>query len=865
MTPLDWERCLTFHYLHSDGPLGASPLIFLDATPAELAAAAMEHGVTEGTAQSRFVSSFNRSAVQSWLNEDFAPPSRDGELPGYFRYLVLTALVTATEEGVGNNHDFRDRLGALLGGDPLSSVSGVNTLWSALVGWCKRQRAAGKPIRAVVLPSYGHMNLIGYALRIAFPSWRDRRAFARVLRTISAETRRHPERLCHELARQQQLAKLPYALKGAFDDFQQQIRAGRRMLLGHRFWALVRSIDAQLDEEQQGTPALHWTLEARFGGWEQDVLELRLSRSTVRGAPLGDDYEGSLEELMTMHPIDLPTGLAKAIQVGVLIFGEGPGASWILSDEGPSDDGFVRVIARDDSNARLIAPKTTWLPLGGRWSISGRLDPTVLVGLLRLLGYGFTRASRLKDLTISGGFKTGRTSWLGRPALLPVVSASQTTQLSICPVEGSPDIITLSQGPPEWQLKTPEPVSGHWLISAAEGSHETDKMLVLEADAPERWDWAEIGTGKFTAEKDLVFLDGDAESPRLAATDLDTGSQISEQVRHLLEAIYAGAPNLGWAESELVPLLEPHLPKKHFVWDFLRALAEASWLEPVYSLGWGARRWQLRRPSLFRLTPRDALVEGAVGAAAEHRLVEAVSRRGGLLTRQTALSEWVPAALFVQTSDLAELAQELAWPMCEGRVPEFASAPRCWPEEPRTIQGRELAGAWSFRLCLFLSPGAKHGAPEKVALQRWVRERKDDRDVFRVVSQGQDLVTSSRTTAILEAYRRRGEPLFSWSKGRIKRVTRSGYLPLPVARSLRRRFLLGSGPMDRREGGDGYVYAADLQIARWLRRKFGPVIAGVDQDDARDPMKAIVAARRVSSRLSLYAALPFPPRGRELP
>ena len=114
--------------MRSDGPLGGSPITFLDATPAELAAAAVEHGVTEQTAQLQFVSSLNRSDVQSWLNGEFAPASRDGELPGYFRYLVLTALVSATEEGVGDNNDFRDRLGALFGGDRLNSVSGVNAL-----------------------------------------------------------------------------------------------------------------------------------------------------------------------------------------------------------------------------------------------------------------------------------------------------------------------------------------------------------------------------------------------------------------------------------------------------------------------------------------------------------------------------------------------------------------------------------------------------------------------------------------------------------------------------------------------------------------------------------------------------------------
>jgi hypothetical protein len=161
MTASEWERCLTYHYLRSDGPLGGSPITFLDGTPAELAAAAVEHGITEQNAQLEFVSCFDRAAVQSWLNGESIPASRDGELPGYFRYLVLTALASATEEGVGDNNDFRDRLGALFGGYRLNAVSGVNTLWRALVSWCKRRRDAGE-------------NLIGYAVRIAFPSWRER-------------------------------------------------------------------------------------------------------------------------------------------------------------------------------------------------------------------------------------------------------------------------------------------------------------------------------------------------------------------------------------------------------------------------------------------------------------------------------------------------------------------------------------------------------------------------------------------------------------------------------------------------------------------------------------------------------------------
>jgi hypothetical protein len=834
-------------HLRSDGPLGGSPITFLDATPAELAAAAVEHGVTEQTAQLEFVCSFDRSAVESCLNGDFAPASRDGEVPGYFRYLILTAFVSATEEGVGDNHNFRDRLGALLGGNTLNSVSGVNTLWRGLEGWCKRRRAAGKSIRAVVLPPYGNMNLIGYAVRIAFPSWRDRSAFTRVLRTVPAETRSHPERLCRELVRPQQLVKLPQALRGAFDDFQHQMRVGWRMLLGHRFWTLVRSINAQLEEEQHGTRAVHWTLEARFGGWEQDVLELRLSQCTVRGALVGEGFEGSLERFVAIPARDLPVGLANAVQEGVLILGEGPGASWILSDGGTPDDVFVLVLARDDSIARRSALKTKWQSLGSGWWVSGRLDPVAMVDLFRVLGYGPLRDSQLADVTLAGGVKTGRASWLGRPALLPTVSASRASRLSVRLLEGSEDILILSGVPPEWQLEISKPASGRWLLSAVEGPHETDKVLVLEADAPERWEWPEIDSGKFAADMELAFENARPETIRPLAIGAETHSANLARVGNLLEAIYGGAPSLGWAESELVPLLEPHLPQRHFVWDFLRGLAEAGWLEPVLSLGWRARRWQLRRPSLLPLSPGAALVDGAVAAASEHRLVEAVSRRGGRLTRRSALSEWAPSALFIEVSDLAELAIELAWPMCEPHAPEFAAAPRCWPGEQRTTKGRELSGIWSFEVGLFHPPDAGQETQEGVVLQRWVRERKDDRDVFRVVSRGQDFVTSSRTAAILEAYRCRRTPLFRWFRGRLERVARAGHLPLPVARSLRRRFLTGSGPTELREDRGSYVYVADANAARWLRKKFGPVIAGVPADD-RDQLKGVVAARRTGTR-----------------
>jgi hypothetical protein len=71
-----------------------------------------------------------------------------------------------------------------------------------------------------------------------------------------------------------------------------------------------------MEQEQHGTHATHWTSEARFGGWEQDVLDIRLSQYTVRGAIIGEDFEDGLLELVAKPPSDLPTGLPNTIRQG---------------------------------------------------------------------------------------------------------------------------------------------------------------------------------------------------------------------------------------------------------------------------------------------------------------------------------------------------------------------------------------------------------------------------------------------------------------------------------------------------------------------------------------------------------------------
>jgi hypothetical protein len=191
LSPVEWERRLTAHYLREDGPFGGAPLEYLDATPAEIASAAGLEGSTDAEAQAAFLAQFNYWSVAEWLDGRCALPTRDCDTPGYFRYLVLTALVTATEEGAGGTHNFRTRLGKLLGRPGgMQAVSGVNRLWIVLGEWAEARRAAGYPIRPVRLPHHGRANRIGIAVQVAFPSWRDRQALTTILESLSPTVRR---------------------------------------------------------------------------------------------------------------------------------------------------------------------------------------------------------------------------------------------------------------------------------------------------------------------------------------------------------------------------------------------------------------------------------------------------------------------------------------------------------------------------------------------------------------------------------------------------------------------------------------------------------------------------------------------------
>lgn len=837
----EWEARLVAHYLRSDGQSGGCPMTFLDATPVEIATATGIANLCEEDAQAAFLAHFDHRHISDWLSGVRTPSVQDGALPGYFRYLVLTALVSATETGAGATHNFRSRLGELLQVDgQFSSVSGVNSLWRALVNWCERKRATGEPYRRIELPSYGHANLIGYAVRIAFPSWRDRSALTHILRGLSPAVRLSPERLTQELLRGRYAPELPEAVLLALCDFDRAVRARRQMLLGHRFWRLVQSIDARLSDEDGGGRIARWRFEVRFGGYELDVVRVTLLLGNCLRNLL-PFWEGALQELEALPREKLPKELAEALDQGVLMLSEAPGLTWVADEESPPEDAFVMLLARKGSIATTWPLHTSWRPLEGLWLASARLDGVALSGLRRRLGFQPMGATRLVDLTLEGGVRTDRMTWLGRPGFLPAVFASSTSTLSVAPVEGANGMLSVVGCAPSWGLLADGPLSGRWRIRAVEGGNETEKVVCFEPTARERWEFPDLGE-QFEPEQDVSPIGVSHWKPRPLG---DWHPAISPELDHALEAIYAGPPR-GWAEADLIRLLAPAMPHKHFVWDFMRSLAEAEWLDPFVLKSWRARVWRLRPPSLRQITLGRVVVAGALGAVARLRLRDVAVAAGGELKFLQGVSQWAVPLPLVEGLAIEDLAKELGWPVAVPKHPHLEPAPNCWPAEPRSGQGRQLRGVWSFEVGLFLVPNDSPGL-HAVRLERLVRERGDDRDIYRVTGRGKTFLTSSRVAGILEAHRRLGRPLFEWRDDKFRRLGRSGHLPLEIARYLIAHASQASGPVVRSDGSWTYEYPAAPGSADWVARTLGSAIQF--KAVSADCLERIVARRRAGGRL----------------
>src|SRR5687767_5112668 len=106
------ENALAAHYLRSDGPCGAGPLRYIDATRSELALALKTN---EASVIKKLAAACDgASTVSDVLARGWNRKWPETESPGYFRFLVLTCAVVAAADDNPDTRDFGRNLGRAL-------------------------------------------------------------------------------------------------------------------------------------------------------------------------------------------------------------------------------------------------------------------------------------------------------------------------------------------------------------------------------------------------------------------------------------------------------------------------------------------------------------------------------------------------------------------------------------------------------------------------------------------------------------------------------------------------------------------------------------------------------------------------------
>jgi hypothetical protein len=854
------EGAFVRHYLRADGAFGSEPLRYLDATPTQLATALGEDNGSEIVTQ-RVLSSFpSRADIVNAFS--WGLPSKvhdDG--PGWFRYLVLSCLIASISSDLADEGDYRERLKVALGfNTTILDLRGIALLWERLAKWCEKTRAEGRPFRKVILPDPGHMSHIGYTLRIAFPSRRDRDRFDNLAAT-QAVSLTGPTHVISFFRRQ--IDRYPWSegFRAAFLEFEKRYHDGDRLLLDHAFWRVVE----ESFEPGRSSPIKEGALQLRFLVEIDESLQAEVSTGFkiehdtrwLNDGSGGSMFSGSIEEVFSLIKssesgrANIFRRAASEIDQGLLAFKENGWGCWSWWKD--VDAGSLRVLIHDRLKLRSIQYCRSE-KVSPNWWMSEAIGVLLYEQLAKSIGRAAPVSEHLKRLSIEGGVKTSGV-YLGRKRLLPLLRAQAGSDAVVEPQRV--ELGELSIGESKFDtmsLTGSNRLSGTWRLSVVESDVSApselrvsfiDRAIVHHSLArPDVGNWVRDTEQRFTTEAIL----------KPAGRPTDTHGQASEVISDLLEAVYAGGRG-GWSEMDLLPLLSKiggAQGPRH--WDLLRSLRDAGWLEAWVAKGWRARRWYLSPAKLSAVSSAVALL-GSASDILRDRFCNVATRLGGKVEIDTNGGFWcipTPIAHFI---DADELSQALGVEIVNASYWEFERAPKCWGSETYNIERRELASRWSWSEGGF-RVGAS-GSTSRTRIERWIRSRGDANDLFRVVdSQSREAIFASRTSAILEAYRLSGAPLFERKGDRLIALTTDGRLPDGAAARIRMRHLSSPGPVEVTQGKFEYSYPVDDHDMRWITEKFGKriVIDGRRSDDSIPTSRRIIRRERLfRARLSLGA------------
>lgn len=830
-TAQQWETALTRHYLRSDGPLGASPLSYIDATPEQLAVAIGRARSDADEVLRHFLTLFDdRGMVLQALRRGSPKPLGDCEGPGWLRYLILTCVVAAASTDVVAVNDYRERLQSVLRWNSrLLDLSGIATLWQRLASWSEQKRLEGEPYRAIALPDPGGWRQIGYSLRVSFPSRSDRRRLATLC--TNRDEVLSPRALVALIRGRLGIDGWSHAFRAVFLDFEDRYRKGDRLIADHAFWRLAHEMPGSrgIDPSDSG---LRPRLRLLTGIDQEILLEFEIDASAVPEdsseitiqndrATLSGSIEEVFEQILTL-PFKQLAGLLRLrgdIEKGIVPFVEMTWGTW---DWSPKPElCSVRVLVGDI--ARTAVPHDiNWHPVAPGWQISSALSSSRFETVFRPVRLE-ARSEGLRSVEVHGGIRTAG-HYLGLPSLFPSITAVPGCKVQLDPIRVEFGNITAQvdeQG--VVRFFSSEPVAGVWKLSIVEheGSSPTELIFRFVDRAIEHVALGELKSNDWPQDADVKC--GPLVHVPIVRLLPDKFAPPSDRLLNLLEAIYS-AGRSPWTESDLIPLIQTLSgtggPSP---WDILRAIQEGGFLVPQVAVRWRARRWCLNPPRLLSVGT-FAVLDGAVPRTLRERFLNIASAKGGAAFVRNGVGPWSIPVLVAQGVDIDELAADLDIPLRSPLLHAFARSPGCWQPSIYDTQFREAASTWDWNRGHFITGTTEQAG---INLQRWSRAKRDAPDIYTLTNTVATVATlANRTAAVMEAHRLKRRPLFKPTGHILRRTAVVGWLPDQAAMRLRLSHLASSGPIADPTNKHAYGYPCDAASCGWLSLQFGESITG---------------------------------------
>lgn len=758
--------------------------------------------------------------------------------PGYFRYLILSCHA-AYLAGLEESKNYEEKLRQICSSSgPI--VDGLNTLWEKLATWTREHSSCRKLILPTVTDS---RTRIGQTQALTFPIWRDSSKFRSITginisrlalsqdEEVRCEISRDEKlRLEHEIVERANRIEAKFdvfspAFCDAWTEYKSLPNHKKAFRLRHRFWRLFGAQRplAVTDKDSVG-------LQLRTGLRCEEISLLFTSRSKEddkylevesQSLPLAlsphDSRLGSLlralenqepwarvllhDKVATFFLIDEWRAdlIATAISGGALLFHQSCKASCDLHSNFcttsiPGGWKIVEWLEHDDMNTALGLLMAHCPTFQVELADGGSFTPLSVICPARrhneFLASQFFRPRFLAkvdgilEFTITHGcIPKIKNNITAKQETNPAAACLSPTYCHAGDIIPLPDELCHIHNPRQLGVKYQFSLgdetaryTGNYTICNTATVHSR-----LSPSDKSRW-------------QALTPLNDGTVSLDTGENDFQFGMSLTGTLgprtdfEHLLEAVYLGGRG-GWSSFELVNLISNILDKNNnLAWDALLTLEETGWLEALRPRGWGMKKYFLSPPMLYfsgelanRSQGRHILLDGAAPNSVATLFIEAALHAGGCVFCMPGIGSLSPPRYSAIGVDAQTLADNLGWPLAPLVSPMLCKAPYCWRQ---SVYSTTMSG-YTKDLWWDESEGCFSKGRSKNTPALWLaRLSPTTRGMPRIYQLENGDIYECKQSAICEAHRRAGRPLFKEQGGHLVRQSREGALPLPIAHFL---------------------------------------------------------------------------------